>query len=66
MKCIGAAFFLRPDAIPDVNHMCGMQCQIVLNKIFWPEIKFVCTIPIQTALLIYAVKPPFTCLLRHT
>ena len=37
MKSIGAEF-LRPDALPDVNHMRGMQCQIVLNKIFWPEI----------------------------
>ena len=37
MKNIGAAFFLRPDALPDVNHMCGMQCQIGLNKILWPD-----------------------------
>ena len=36
-KSIGAAF-LRLDALPDINHMCGMQCQIVINKIFWPEI----------------------------
>ena len=35
MKSILAAF-LRPDALPDVNHMRGMQCQIVLNIIFWP------------------------------
>ena len=32
MKSIGAAF-LRPDALPDVNHLRGMQCQIVLNTI---------------------------------
>ena len=37
MKSIGAAV-LRPDALPDVNHMRGMQYQIVLNIIFWPEI----------------------------
>ena len=30
MKSFGAAF-LRPDALPDVNHMRGMQYQIVLN-----------------------------------
>ena len=30
--------FLRPDALPDINHMCQMQYQIVLNKIFWLEI----------------------------
>ena len=33
MKSIGAAF-LRPDALPGVNHMRRMQYQIVLNKIF--------------------------------
>ena len=37
MKSIGAAF-LRPDAIPNVNHMRGMQYEIVLNIILWPEI----------------------------
>ena len=37
MKSIGAEF-LRPDALPSVNHMRGMQCQIVLNKIFCPEL----------------------------
>ena len=31
MKSIGAAF-LRPDALPDVNHMRGMQYKIVLNN----------------------------------
>ena len=36
MKSIEA--FLRPDALPDVNHMRGMQYQTVLNIIFWPEI----------------------------
>ena len=46
MKNIGAAI-LRPDAIPDVNHMRGMQYKIVLNIIFRTEIKykFVCKIP---------------------
>ena len=37
MKSIGTAF-LRPDALPDVNHMRGMQYKIVLNIIFGPEI----------------------------
>ena len=32
MKNTGAAF-LQPDALPDVNHMRGMQYQIVLNII---------------------------------
>ena len=27
---------LQPDALPDVNHMCGMQYQIVLNIILMP------------------------------
>ena len=33
MKSI-AAEFLRSDALPGVNHMCGMQYQIVLNITF--------------------------------
>ena len=37
MKSIGAAF-LRPDALPDVNHRRGMQNQKVLNITFWPEV----------------------------
>ena len=37
MKSFGAAF-LRPDALPGVNHMRGMQYQIVLNMTFWPEL----------------------------
>ena len=37
MKSTGTVF-LRPDALPDVNHMRGMQYQIVLNIIFLPEI----------------------------
>ena len=37
MKNTGAAF-LQPDALPDVNHMRGMQYQIVLNIILMPEI----------------------------
>ena len=37
IKSIGAAF-LRPDALPDVNHMRGMPYQIVLNIIFWSEL----------------------------
>ena len=34
MKSIGAEF-LRPDVLPGVNHMCGMQYSIVLNIAFW-------------------------------
>ena len=37
MKSIGAVL-LQPDALPDVNHMRGMQYQIVLNIIFWTKI----------------------------
>ena len=37
MKSIGATF-LRPDSLPDVNHMRGMQYQIDINIIFWPEL----------------------------
>ena len=71
MNSIGAAF-LRPDALPDVNHMRGMQYQIVLNIIFWPEInEYSCTnlcvqLLHKTETLIYAVKSPFSRLLRHT
>ena len=36
MKSIGAEV-LRPDALPGVNHMFGMQYQIVLNTILWSE-----------------------------
>ena len=71
MKSIRAAF-LRLDALPDVNHMCGIQYKIVLNIIFWPEInEYSCTnVYVQflhkTATLFYAVKPPFSRLLQHT
>ena len=37
MKSIGAVFF-RPDTLHDVNHMCGMQYQIVLNIVFWSKL----------------------------
>ena len=36
MKSIGAEF-LQPDALPGVNHMRGMQYQIVLNIAFSSE-----------------------------
>ena len=71
MKSIGAAF-IRQDALPDVNHIRGMQCQIVLNKILWSVIyEYSCTnLCVQflhkTAPLIYTVKPPFSRLLRDT
>ena len=69
MKSIGAEF-LRPDTLPRVNHMHGMQYQIVLNIIFWPEViqldKYVCTIPTQNINVNIRSKPPFSRLLRHT
>ena len=34
---IGAEF-LQPDALPGVNHMRGMQYEMVLNIKFWPEL----------------------------
>ena len=37
MKSIGAEI-LRPDALPGVNHMRGMQYEIVLNIAFCPKI----------------------------
>ena len=37
MNSIGAAF-LQPDAFPGVNHIRGMQYQIVLNIICWLEL----------------------------
>ena len=37
MKSIGAEF-LRPDALPGVNHMRGMQYQMVLNIAFSPKL----------------------------
>ena len=30
MKNIGESFFLQPNALPYVNHMRGLQCQIVI------------------------------------
>ena len=71
MKSIGAVF-LRPDDLPDVNHMGGMQYQIVLNIIFLPDINEYSRTNVcekflhKTATLIYTVKPPFSRLLRHT
>ena len=37
MENIGAEI-LRPDALPSVNHMRGMQYQIGLSITFWPEL----------------------------
>ena len=37
MKSIGTEF-LGLDALPGVNHMRGMQYQIVINITFWPEL----------------------------
>ena len=62
------AEFLRPHALPGVNHMRGMQYQIhvVLNITFWSNLyKFVCTIPTQNSNINLLCKPPFIRLLRH-
>ena len=65
MKSIGAEC-LRPDALPGVNHMRGMQYQIIPNKIitFWPELiqlyKFVYTIPILNSNINLRCQLPFT------
>ena len=64
MKSIGVEF-LRPDALPGVNHMRGMHLQIVLN-IKLQLYKCVCTIPIQKININLRSKPPFSRLLRHT
>ena len=37
MKSIGAEY-LRPDALPGVNHMRGMQYQKVINIAFWSKL----------------------------
>ena len=60
MKSIGAEFFLRPDALPGVNHMCGMQYQIVLNKTLW------CTNTTQNSNINLRSKPPFSRLVLTT
>ena len=69
MKSIGAEF-LRPDALPGVNHMHGMQYKIVINMAFCPELiqlyKIVCTIPTQNINISLHSNPPFSRLLRHT
>ena len=65
MKSIRANI-LRPDALPGVNHMRGMQYQIVLNISFWPELNYYrCTnlcaqFLHKTETLIYAVNHPLT------
>ena len=68
MKSIRAV--LRPDALPGVNHMRGMQYQIVLNIRLWSELielyKYVCTILTQNSNSKLCSKPPFSRLLRHT
>ena len=64
--------FLRPDSRPGVNHMRGMQYQIVLNIAFCRKLKliqlykFVCTIPTQNRNITTHSKPPVSHLLRHT
>ena len=63
MKSIGAAM-VPPDAFPGINHMRGMQYQIVINIIFWPELNNIsCTnLFVQflhkTATLVYALNRP--------
>ena len=63
MKNIGAEI-LRPDVLPDVNHMRGMQYQIVLNIALRPELnKYSCTnlcaqFLHKTSTLIYILNRP--------
>ena len=51
MKSIGAEI-LRPDALPGVNHMRGMQYQIVLSTTLCVQFLH------KTATLIYDVNRP--------
>ena len=64
MKSIGADL-LRPDVLPGVNHMRGMQYQTVLN-ITLQFYECVSTIPTQNININLRSKPPFSRLYRHT
>ena len=63
MKSIGAEF-LRPDVIPGVNHMRGMQYQIFLNIAFCPEpnkynsTNLCAQFLLKTSILIYILNRP--------
>ena len=69
MKSIGAEF-LRPDALPGVNHMRGMQNQIVVNILTVNQLiqlyKFVCTINTHNSNIKLRCERYFSRLLRHT
>ena len=71
MKSIGVTF-LRPDTLPDVNHMRwdaisnSSKYNILAGNQLIQLYTFVCTIPTQNSNLMYAVKPPFSRLSRHT
>ena len=70
MKNIGAGI-LRPDALPgESTTWVGCNTQNRLNIIFWPELNSCTNLCVQflhkTVTLIYAIKPPFSRLLRHT
>ena len=62
MKSIGAEF-LRPDALPGINHMRWIQYQspkynILAGTQLIQLYIFVCTIPTQNSTLIYALNIP--------
>ena len=70
MKSIGAGI-LRTDLFPGVDHMRGMQNQIIINIAFMSETqliqlyKFVFTIPTQNSNINLRSKPPFSHILCH-
>ena len=66
MKNIGADV-LRPDVPPGVNHICGMQYQIVLNITSGQNstntvVQICVQIPTQNINIHLHSKPPFSCL----
>ena len=71
MKSFGAMLSLRLDALPVVNHMCGMQYQIVLNLTFCAKIQLIQLLNLCAQLLhktqnnYLHSKPPSSHLLRY-
>ena len=48
LQCVNAKYWTRafyhPDTLPSVNHMCGMQYEIVVNIALCPEFnEYSCT-----------------------
>ena len=67
MTIIGSEF-LRPDFLHGLNHMCGMQYQILHTEQNSTKkvVQFVCTIPTQNIIINLNWKPPFSRLLGHS